>query len=399
MSITQTSSKESNIGLISDEERAALGKVRLEDDVSESSVGTETKTPSLVVEKQVAKFIGPPIPVNRDGMGRYVVPPNGRPLTFNDVPTPGPANYAFDFNFITHKFPVFSLGERPPEPKRSKQKRIPGPNKYNVQGNAVWGKCKKFPMGIKTFTSDVKPSPGPAAYNLQSQKPTGPKYSIGSKDENIIGGLMSKLVFIPDPRNPGPDFCPSSDEWLQKPKSFGIPYEKRRRSKAPGPGRYKVPDTLGGPKWKMGTKTSNVKPVDMPGPANYGFKSTIGDGPKYHIGRVAPENLSKFITPGADMYNRAGFRLDEPGFTLKYRWFDSKPKKSPGPWTYKVKEEMVSTRTPAYTISKKTKPTYPASLYSAVGPDGPGPGDYNLPEVIDLNGKSFGEKHAESGKK
>uniref|UniRef100_A0A2C9K4T4 Uncharacterized protein n=1 Tax=Biomphalaria glabrata TaxID=6526 RepID=A0A2C9K4T4_BIOGL len=84
MSITQTSSKESNIGLISDEERAALGKVRLEDDVSESSVGTETKTPSLVVEKQVAKFIGPPIPVNRDGMGRYVVPPNGRPLTFND---------------------------------------------------------------------------------------------------------------------------------------------------------------------------------------------------------------------------------------------------------------------------------------------------------------------------
>ncbi|KAK6993500.1 proteoglycan 4, partial [Biomphalaria glabrata] len=60
---------------------------------------------------------------------------------------------------------------------------------------------------------------------------------------------------------------------------------------------------------------------------------------------------------------------------------------------------MVSTRTPAYTISKKTKPTYPASLYSAVGPDGPGPGDYNLPEVIDLNGKSFGEKHAESGKK
>ncbi|KAH9503635.1 hypothetical protein Btru_067027 [Bulinus truncatus] len=394
MSITQASSKSSEIALISEEERAALGKVRLEDDVSESTIRTETKSAIVLVDKQELKFIGPPIPVHRDAMGKYIPPKNGRPLTFSDVPTPGPADYTFDFNTVAHKYPVFSLGERPPELKRNKQKRTPAPNKYNLHRDPVWGKCKRFPLGIKLPNPEfhkVRKSPGPAAYCPDRNICNGPKFSMGTKDERVIGGLVSRST-----ANPRPQLLPRCRiEWLQKPKSFGLTFHKDDPQSGPGPGKYMMTDTPKGPKWKIGSKPGKGKTVEMPGPANYGFKSTIGNGPKFHIGSVAPEMHSRFVTPGPNLYNREGFHLDEPGFTMKYRWFDTKPSRVPGPNKYTVQEGVVKKQCPAYTMSKKTKPTYPASVYSAAGPDGPGPGEYDPQDVMGDTGKTFGERHLE----
>ncbi|XP_059144898.1 uncharacterized protein LOC131932051 [Physella acuta] len=366
----------SDYGLISEEERAALGRVKLEEDISDETIGCSTATPLIVEAKKMKSFFGPPIPKHRDGMGAYVVPVDGKPLTILDMPTPGPADYHGDYAVVLKKFPVFSLGEKPPEPK--KKKGVPGPNRYNTTGDLAWGKCKRITLKSRHPPLKIKdPSPGPARYALNRDICTGPKFTamLRPANPNRITGLMSKLVFIPDPTNPGPDYCPPSEDWLKKPRTMGIkPKDLSAKKKAPGPQTYKVPPIVSGPKWRIGIPIKKIqKTADTPGPGDYNHKSSIGQAPKYPFGTALPTVVNKFVTPGPDMYNRAGFKLDEPGYTMKYRWFDTNSKPHPGPATYKCNEKWVKKRNPAYTIQDRTAPTYPSSLYALTLNDGPGP--------------------------
>ncbi|CAL1528247.1 unnamed protein product [Lymnaea stagnalis] len=394
MSLENFSAHPSAVLLISDEERAALGKFKLEEDLSDSSEKSAHSTPPVVVLKHKKLFIGPPIPKHRDGMGRYVPSYQGKPLSAQDEPTPGPADYVGDYTVFTHKFPIYSLGERPAEAKR--KKGYPAPNKYNMMRTFDWGRCKGITLKKRVFPpdKDTKLLPGPANYAPSRDISTGPKYSIGLKQDKVIPGLMSRLAQIIDPNNPGPSFIPPEDDWLQKPKSFGIKPKSAKPPSGPGPGKYNFRSKFDGPKWKHGLRLPSDRIEDLPGPASYDNKPSIGEGPKYHIGKAIPISRNKFVTPGPDMYNRAGFRLDEPGYTLKYRWFDQAKKKTPGPSSYHCHTDAIKVKNPAYSIKHKCKTTYPSYIYAGeYALKGPGPADYDISRNVENKGKSFGESH------
>ncbi|BFZ08614.1 hypothetical protein BsWGS_11653 [Bradybaena similaris] len=375
-----------------DKEGAGFG---LEGDVSQESVGEakEGTAAKGTPPKKKPKFIGPPRPYHRDGMGGYKVPPGGRPLTVYDIPGPGPDSYYPDYGPVVKKYPGWTFGEKEAmKPKTD----LPGPNKYNTAGDMKWGKCKTVTLKDRIPPLSGKRSfPGPAAYSIKRSISCGPHYSMRLKPKSLLEpGLVSKLALHPDPVTPGPSYNLPSEEWLRKPQSFGIKHKEMKPAKIPGPEKYFCRPNLEGPKWIIGElKKINRFPRPHPGPERYTLKSTIGEAPKYSMAGRLPV-ISKSSTPGPDVYNSAGIRLDEPGYTMKYRWFESRPEKRPGPYSYS--DEQIRKKTPAYTMSIRGKPSYPSSIYSNFRMEGPAPNQYNVPRDPLQQGKTISIKLKDS---
>ncbi|XP_005089348.2 proteoglycan 4 [Aplysia californica] len=384
---------------LSEKELEELQNIKIQTGLSDSTV--EIKGPQDTSNKHVVKkksWIGPPIPKDRDAMGRYVPPTGGRPLSVQDYAGPGPDLYTPNIDAVVRRGPLFTLGERL---ETTIRKKTPAPNKYNTCGTLDWKKCKRITIKTNKYPPDNSDKkglvgPGPASYSLKRSVSQGPKFSMRVRPaSDVMPGLVSSLVRQPDPRVPGPDFNPSGCEWLQKPQTFGTKPKEKKSVPTPGP-KYNTGGERKGPKWHMGTFRSDPSFQKSPGPGSYDIKSSIGEAPRAVLcSRHVPKESS--CTPGPDQYNRAGFDLSEPGYTMKYRWFEPDIERpNPGPGAYAVSVGAVKERAPAYSIKRKTKPTYPSSVYGNLTVEAPSPTQYSLPPTPRTQGKTFGAPRTEA---
>lgn len=367
----RTSEKMSTIELeLSEEERAQL-LTSLVVGLSDSSLSNEAVSKTVSTKKHKKSFIGPPRPVNRDAMGRYIPKPGEKPLSMYDMPGPGPDLYYPDYNTVMKKFPEYSMGESGIV-SRKKKRGTPAPNKYNTSTSFVWGKCKTFTMKQK-FPSTLPSSlgPGPAAYAGIAKSLGGPKHTmVGRPKTGAMHCLLSSLVRNPDPTVPGPQYSPYKDEWLDRPVTFGIKHKLKRKEKRPGPSNYTIKDEPTGPKWKIASRYRDDGKERGPGPAKYNLKPLFPEKKSVSMGIKHAIIKDKNPTPGPNEYNKDRKFFTDPGYTLQYRWYETKPEKSPGPGHYRVDKNPTLATSPAYTIKKPWRKSDLACY--------PGPGDYNV---------------------
>ncbi|KAK3767605.1 hypothetical protein RRG08_003866 [Elysia crispata] len=355
---------------LSEDEKAQL-LASLAAGFSESSVSIDTPRKTVSVKKQQNIFVGPPKPVNRDGMGRYIPQPGGKPLSIFDEPTPGPGEFSPEYKLVEKRYPEYSMGEG--VISRQKRKQTPAPSKYDLRQDMAWGRCKTITIK-KRFASKTQYSgPGPADYVMPRTMLGGRGFKIAARPKSgVIHGFVSSLTRVPDPTVPGPYYKPCNDEWLQKPKTFGIKHHLVKMKKtAPGPADYfpKIENT--GPKWGMRRKFKESKTEIIPGPASYKLEPLVHPNKGFSMGIKHATIKDKNPTPGPNMYQRDKKKLSDPGFTLQYRWFDREPELLPGPGHYKWTKDPTLRSPPAFSI----KPPWPQR--DLVG-SSPGPGDYDL---------------------
>ncbi|RUS77087.1 hypothetical protein EGW08_015142, partial [Elysia chlorotica] len=366
---------------LNEEEKAQL-LASLTMGVSESSISTETPVNRLSVKNTKEAFIGPPRPVNRDGMGRYIPKPGGKPLSTMDMPSPGPGAFDPKYHFVQKKYPEYSMGEG--ISFRKKRKGVPAPNKYNMTQSMVWGKCKTITIKGRYPSKTRYLGPGPAAHVKLQTSLGGPKHTMRALPKfGLIHGFVSSIASVPDPSVPGPCYFPCHDEWLQKPQTFGLKPEVKNRGKHPAPNRYRPKVEPTGPQYGLRGRLKNREPDLTPGPSDYKVKRTMPEIKGITLGIKHAVIKDKNPTPGPDAYNRDRKSLTDPGYTLKYRWFDRAEEIYPGPGHYKMKKDPTVKDSPAYTI----KPPWPDLCPNK---EFPGPGHYEVSAPRLDKGRSIG---------
>ncbi|GFS02555.1 hypothetical protein ElyMa_002867600 [Elysia marginata] len=82
--------------------------------------------------------------------------------------------------------------------RRVKRKGTPGPNKYDIRKDLLWGKCKKISLKERLVSKTRELGPGPAAHVKLSTSLGGPKHTMATKPKTAaIHGLVSALANVP----------------------------------------------------------------------------------------------------------------------------------------------------------------------------------------------------------
>jgi hypothetical protein len=127
-------------------------------------------------------------------------------------------------------------------------------------------------------------TPGPGSYQLRDLIGNdGPKISISS-----FRPISAKVNS--DNLQPGPGAYNSnlSDKLKSPSYGFGISQRKNNNKEAeiiPGVGSYNLTERAKSPTWSMGKSTRGNKSYteNIPGPGNYEYSNTVGNGPKVNI--------------------------------------------------------------------------------------------------------------------
>lgn len=277
---------------------------------------------------------------------------------FTYIKSPGPGNYEFDRQKVNQSAPKFSFGKE----LRGNEMRpkTPGPGSYELKPK-LGAEAPKISMSFyRPLSSVPQESPGPGAYqpNLKN-KNKSPEYKIGSSKREIV--------------------------------------DKETKLK-PGPGTYN-PDKVDyvkskAPQWVMGSEprgdmTSSAV-INNPGPGNYEYKKTVGEGPKvlifiqYSLTGKNFYNPDRLGGPGPGQYdnNKVGqIKVKEPSWRIGTSSREDIIKKVkrenlPGPGNYQIPSRALEGK--KYMFGKQSRGENYKSFV-------PGPGQYHIPtQLVDV---------------
>ena len=176
-------------------------------------------------------------------------------------PGPGTYNYYKDTESIK-----FSLGRSKRILNNVPNSAVPGPGAYSPEFPKTTTKSV-FGRSQRIFFDGFKPTPGPGHYNLTALNQS-PSFSLRSRPvEKIVekapgpGKYDPKAEFVLDH---SPNVALGRSQ-----KNFETELEKSNKF-IPGPGTYKKPTTLAGPKWGFGSSERSVTNTkNIPGPGSY----------------------------------------------------------------------------------------------------------------------------------
>lgn len=156
--------------------------------------------------------------------------------------------------------PAFTMAGRH---KDSKMHRLPGPGAYSPE-NVKIDKGKTLPaytMAGRTKSKKADATPGANSYKLKSTVGEGPKISMTGRSK--LGGFDQDFAKAPGPGKYG---VPNPESYKKKPPAFtmaGRTKVPQDATKKPGPGAHKVNDVSGlstkkrTPAFTMGTRHSD----------------------------------------------------------------------------------------------------------------------------------------------
>lgn len=288
--------------------------------------------------------------LQRTGMGSYIVPEGGSPLTSLAFEFPGPSSYSPNSQPVQHTYPQWSILARTMYDPRPMKK--PAPNRYSPPEVLNWRR-RRVPLSDK-----IKPNKkqvagpckaGPAGYRVDNFRmgKEGLKFSVTRGPRGLVcPGPPNAIVTpcdTPGFKSPGPHYDVAENE-RHLPHSFhatftSVPEDKPKQN-WPAPVDYH-PTTPGAhkyPSWSLGRfLPKKVKPLG-PGPNAYTLPTTVGDAPAYSIampreardGRWAP-------SPTAYMREREYFHKEKVQMHMR---LPTPPEdKKPGPNKYNLRKE------------------------------------------------------------
>lgn len=289
----------------------------------------------------------------------------GRSLEQLKQYTPGPGSYS----------PSLSKYEVAPSyqiPRSSRSvfspTRNPGPGSYNISTFLDVPACK-FGTSQRNFLNSSGYSPGPGAYLIKSNAIEGPRYT-----------MQGKRIIKSSNVSPGPGHYSKLSEEITRDKSpsFKIPQACRSNyqsiDQVPGPGAYNLTRNDSAPGWRFGTQSREVLTNrDNPGPGSYKIPDTL-DHKGFTLRGRRPES-AKDSYPGPGSY-RVNYEIDKPpswsiGKSSRTE-FGTNRNNSPGPGSYNIKQEL-SKNASIFGTSART------SIFNAQAT--PGPGSYNTQRI------------------
>ncbi len=280
--------------------------------------------------------------------------------------------------------PAWGFGSSPSrEPVKNDSSPGPGSYKYNYRARKgpSWGmgSSNRGTIGLKSE------SPGPGAYSIKPYS-RGPKYSMrfkpnssselrnrsrspgpiylpkirsGSPKFSIQGKYKYKKILVSD--TPGPDYNVGTKN-LRKAPAYTFSHaktevEENRKGFGPGPGQYNLEKGNDKPKYGFGTSTRDAAGSDeVPGPGQYAYKSSVGEGAKITIGQrldYDPTTKEQTEVPGPGNYEvRKGPAGPQYSIGTSNRGDLIKVGDGPGPAGYTLDPGTVATRNknPAWKI-------------------------------------------------
>ena len=301
-------------------------------------------------------------------------------LTQSD--TPGPGTYVPDknTNFVRPKTPSWKIGTGLRPDLNQVDKSVPGPGQYQPfyrSGSA------KYTMRSKPYPSKGDVTPGPANYNVRTDKSlVVPSYKFGTQKKDGLNLAASR--YVPGPGN----YEYNADAINVKNPKFSFGKEIRgndRRPMTPGPGQYSYKQFVGkeGPKITMSAKLGfdprNYDNRFVPGPGMYNNSQSYNfnhrKAPAYRIGTAKRRGLYNSIeNPGPGQYSATNTNYYRPKTPSWKIGTGNRPdlnpadKSVPGPGNYNVSRGLGLG--PKYSIVGKGNP---GNLKNGV----PGPGQYS----------------------
>ena len=256
------------------------------------------------------------------------------------------------------KWTFYRLERFSTKPKSAQIEKIkfPGPGSYSLVTFIGEGPKFSFPKEKNNHTDPEdayltrknKNFPGPTTYHKNMHySPSGPIFSMSKLNRKEIDN-DKYLLSLPDPYKYNPDKTHTSG-WAVFPIwSFrkAIKNKKIKSNIELGPGKYKFKSDIGlGPKYTIGKKLRKLKRFKCPGPATYNIKTDVFNGPKYTMGLKYKEEENKnsknkdkkplLLNIPTDIVNNKGFSFPKAESNKKIS--RSKYKIiSPGPGDYKI---------------------------------------------------------------
>ena len=272
--------------------------------------------------------------------------PSREPIKTDSSPGPG----SYKFSYRARKGPSWGMGSSNRGTIGLKSDS-PGPGAYSIKS---YSRGPKFSMRFKPNSSSElrnrSRSPGPIYL---------PKIRSGSPKYSMQGKYKYKKNLISD--TPGPDYNIGTKN-LRKAPAYTFSHaktevEENRKGFGPGPGQYNLEKGNDKPKYGFGTSTRDAAGSDeVPGPGQYPYKSTVGEGAKITIAQrldYDPTTKEQIEVPGPGNYEvRKGPSGPLYSIGTSNRGDFIKGDDGPGPAGYAVDSGTAATRNknPAWKI-------------------------------------------------
>ena len=328
-------------------------------------------------------------------------------------PNPGPGEYPY--KSTVGEGAKITIAERHPyDPEEKERERVPGPGNYDVRTGPVG---PLYSIGTSTRPEMVKgtATPGPADYTVdpgtvatRNKNPawkigTGNRSDLADGDKNIPGVGTYEL----ESKGKGPYYSITGKGNMNDIKDNGVPGANKylpnlndlRKAPAysfthapigenidptkqpPGPGQYNLEKGNDKPKYSFGKDDRSQSTIDeVPGPGQYPYKSSVGEGPKISIADKLyydPNSKERKHMPGPGEYNLKS-EPNGPYYSIgtSQRPEMVKKKDSPGPADYKTDNlNMIRNKNPEWKIGTGNRTDL------ADDKDVPGAGAYYKPEL------------------
>ena len=322
----------------------------------------------------------------------------------NKETIPGVGTYNLN-NFDDWKVPCFSFGKEQRKNlllneeglkynKGISKLRLDLDN-INTTKTPKWSfyNIERFSQKPKSAQIEKQKYPGPGAYPLKTYIGEGPKYSF-HKDKNNHSDPEDEYISKKNRNFPGPNTYYKDLHYNPSGPIFTISKLNRKDiendkyiSSLPGPNTYNPNKTRTSgwtifPMWtlyKTDSKNKKDKSTTL-GPGKYEYKTEIGLGPKYTIGKRL-KKLKKYKIPGPGTYNIKTDIINSPRYSIGLK-LNEEERKNP---KYKEKNikrsilnipsDIVNNKGFSFPKAKRNK-NKNRIIY-------PGPGDYKIPTSFD----------------
>ena len=254
----------------------------------------------------------------------------------------------------------------------------------------------RFSTKPKSAQIEKQKYPGPGAYTIKTYIGEGPKYTF-HKDKNNHSDPEDTYLAKKNRKFPGPTTYYKEMHYSPSGPIYSISQLDRKSIdndkyilSIPGPNTYEPNKTRTSgwkifPIWtlyKTDSKNKKDKSTTL-GPGKYEYKTEIGLGPKYTIGKKL-KKLKKFKNPGPGTYNIKIDVFTSPRYTMGLK-LNEEEKKNPKyneknikPSILNIPSDIVNNKGFSFPKAKSNK-----NINSKNNIIFPGPGDYKIPTSFD----------------
>ena len=251
------------------------------------------------------------------------------------------------------KWSLYKLERFSQKPKSAQMQRlnIPGPGAYPYLSYIGSGPKYTFPKEKNNHTDPEdaylseknKNNPNPTTYfKNMHYSPSGPIFSISKLNRKEIEN-DKYILSLPGPYKYNPNKTCTSG-WTNFPiwSWSKTDLKKSEKKSELGPGKYKYKSDIGlGPKYTIGKRLKKLKRFKYPGPGAYNIKTDIFNGPKYTMGLKLEEKKNEknkdkkqlILNIPSDIFNNKGFSF--PKAEQEKKKYKNKMI-YPGPGDYKI---------------------------------------------------------------